>query len=108
MHTVDLLDQALALADSLGYRVRQEWLGGSGGGGCEIRGQKWLFLDLALTPVEQFSQVLDALRGDPRLQSAPEPVTAAAKQADPPTISEVATIPISHELRRALALRKSA
>ena len=66
MHTVDLLEQALEAAKSLGYRVRQEWLGGSGGGGCEIKGQKWLFLDLALSPADQLAQVADALRTDPR------------------------------------------
>jgi hypothetical protein len=86
MHTVDLLERALALAERLGYRVRQEWLGGSGGGGCEVRGEKWLFLDLAVGPEEHLSAVLDALRGDPQvLTLAPEP-----------------------ELRQALGLRKSA
>jgi hypothetical protein len=66
MHTVDLLEQSLEAAKALGYRVRQEWLGGSGGGGCEIKGQKWLFLDLALSPADQLAQVADALRVDPR------------------------------------------
>lgn len=96
MHTVDLLDQAIALAGRLGYRVRQEWLGGSGGGGCEIRGEKWLFVDLAQTPAEQFTQVLEALR----TESLP-----AVCETDG---AEVASIPISQELRRALVLRKSA
>ena len=40
MHTVDLLEQACALAEQLGYRTRQEWLGGSGGGACEFGGRK--------------------------------------------------------------------
>ena len=48
MHTVEALEQALDLAQRLGYEVRQEWLGGNGGGGCELNGQKVLFLDLAL------------------------------------------------------------
>jgi hypothetical protein len=64
MHTVDLLAQALATAQRLGFRVRQEWLGGMGGA-CELRGQKWLFLDEALSPAEQLAVVLDALREDP-------------------------------------------
>ena len=65
MHVVDALESSLQLARQLGYRVRQEWLGGSGGGGCEIRGQKCLFLDLSLDSGEQLEQVLEALRGDP-------------------------------------------
>ena len=44
MHTVELLEYALDLADRLGYTVRQEWLGGLAGGGCELRGRKILFL----------------------------------------------------------------
>ena len=65
MHTVELLEEAVCLAEQAGYRVRQEWLCGRGGGGCEIRGGKWLFLDLAVEPAEQLDQVLDTLRRDP-------------------------------------------
>jgi hypothetical protein len=65
MHTVELLEAALAAARQAGYRVRDEWLGGSGGGGCEIRGQKWLFLDLALAPSDQLEQVVETLARDP-------------------------------------------
>jgi hypothetical protein len=62
MSTVELLQQALALAKRLGYVVRQEWLGGSGGGACEVNGQKLLFLDLAQTPLDHLDQVLNMLR----------------------------------------------
>lgn len=86
MHTVDLLERALALAERLGYRVRQEWLGGSGGGGCEIRGQKWLFIDLAVGPEEHLTAVLDTLRSEP----------------------QVVAFALEPELRQALGLRKSA
>jgi hypothetical protein len=65
MHTVEALEAALALARQIGYRVREEWLDGRGGGGCEIQGQKWIFLDLALPVDEQLEAVLDALRTDP-------------------------------------------
>ncbi len=60
MHTVDLLDQALRAAEEFGYRIRQEWLDGTSGA-CEIKGQKWLFLDLADTPLEQLHIVADVL-----------------------------------------------
>ena len=62
MHTADLLDHALRAAERLGYKIRQEWLGGSGGGDCEIKGQKWLFIDLSLGLPDQLHQAVEALR----------------------------------------------
>lgn len=67
MHTVELLEQALQLASRLGYRVRQDWLDGRGGGDCEIAGQKWIFLDLAQGPIDHLELVLSTLRRDPQL-----------------------------------------
>lgn len=64
MRTVEMLERSLEFARELGYRVRHEWLGGSGGGACEYGGQKWLFVDLALTADEQLEQVCRALRSD--------------------------------------------
>ena len=64
MHTVELLEQAIATAQQLGYGIRQEWLGGIGGGACEFGGQKWIFIDLSLNAIEQLDQVSDALRAD--------------------------------------------
>ena len=75
MHTVDLLDEALSLAGEWGYSVRQEWLGGSGGGPCEFKGQKWIFVDLSLSPAEQCEQVVEALREDDRAAVVPFPST---------------------------------
>lgn len=86
MHTVDLLEQALLTAERIGIRYRQDWLGGGGGGVCELKGQKWIFLDLAQSPAEQLDQVLEALRQDPR----------------------VLNLQLSPELRSRLGLRKSA
>ena len=73
MHTVELLQEAIALAQRVGYQMRQEWLGGSGGGGCEIKGKKWIFLDLALGPADQLEQVLETLRREPSLLALPMP-----------------------------------
>jgi hypothetical protein len=67
MHTVETLQAALRLAERAGYQVRYEWLGGSGGGGCEVKGRKLLLVDLALGPQEQLEIVLDALRRDPAI-----------------------------------------
>ena len=86
MHTADLLEEALKVAQTLGFNIRHVWLDGSGGGGCEIRGQRWIFVDLALSPSEQLAQVTEALEGLP----------------------ESTTLPIRPELRSLLKLRKSA
>jgi hypothetical protein len=73
MHTVELLQEALRSAQRLGYQVRHEWLGGSGGGACEIQGRKWLFVDLAMGPADQLAQVLDTLRREAVPASLPLP-----------------------------------
>jgi hypothetical protein len=65
MHTVELLEHALSIAETLGYRVRQEWLGGAGGGACEFAGRRWIFVDLSLNATEQLDQVRSALMADP-------------------------------------------
>ena len=70
MHTVEMLERLLALAGQMGYTVRQEWLGGSGGGECQFGGRRYIFVDLALNAVEQLEQVAAILRGDPTLPLA--------------------------------------
>ena len=65
MHTVELLEQCCEIARQLGYQIRHEWLGGSGGGACEFGGRKWIFIDLALSAEEQLGQVTEALQQDP-------------------------------------------
>ena len=94
MHTVDLLERASQLARQLGYKLREDWLGGSGGGPCEIKGQKWLFLDLALSPAEQLEQVATAIRSE----------LAAASRVE----GAVTTVEVPSDLRRALRLKKTA
>ena len=67
MRTLELLEQALAIAEKMGYRIRHEWLGGAGGGACEFAGQRWIFVDLALQADEQLEQVTAALKSDPAI-----------------------------------------
>ena len=86
MHSVELLEQALAAAKSLGYGIRHEYLGDIGGAACEIAGRKWLFVDLALNTSEQLGEVLEALRQD----------------------SGVDSIRLSAELAHALGVRRAA
>jgi hypothetical protein len=64
MHTVELLQEAVEAARRLGYEVRQDWLGGDGGGHCIVRGRKWLLLDVAQSADEQLDVVAEALRGE--------------------------------------------
>ena len=71
MHTVELLEEALALATQSGVTVRQDWFGGSAAGACEFKGRQWVFLDLALNPREQLEQVLDGLRQLPTAPALP-------------------------------------
>ena len=86
MHTVEMLEQALDLAVRLGYTVRQECFAGSGGGACQLKGRKFLFVDLDLGPEEQLEQVAAALRHEPN----------------------TSTLPISRELGELLKVRKIA
>jgi hypothetical protein len=67
MHRVERLERLLGEAVQRGYIVRQEWLGGRGGGTCEIAGRKHLFVDLALSTGEQLAQIAEALAMDDRL-----------------------------------------
>jgi hypothetical protein len=71
MSAVELLEEALSVASRVGYRIRSEHLGETRSGACEIAGRKWFFLDLTLNSVEQLELVLDALRADAAIQSAP-------------------------------------
>jgi len=67
MSTIQQLDQLVQVAEQLGYRVRYDYFGGTGGGICEFSGKKWLFLDLALTSAEQLDQLQNALANEPLL-----------------------------------------
>ncbi|HEX5471840.1 MAG TPA: hypothetical protein VFW73_08130 [Lacipirellulaceae bacterium] len=70
MHTVELLNEAVDTARRLGYEVRQDWLGGNGGGHCLVRGRKWLLLDAAQSVDEQLGVVADALREEVGVKQA--------------------------------------
>lgn len=69
MSTIEQVDQLVEIAQQLGYRVRYDYFGGTGGGVCEFSGNKWLFLDLALTSGEQLEQLLSALANEPLLST---------------------------------------
>lgn len=66
MHSLEILQEALRVAKRLGYGIRQEWIG-SGGGVCQIRGRRWLFVDLSQSVNEQLALVCDVLRQHPQI-----------------------------------------
>ena len=68
MHTLERLNQALQIAEQLGYSIRHECLDGSGGGTCEFGGRKWLFVDSSLNSHEQLALVCEALQADPAMR----------------------------------------
>ena len=65
MSTIERIEQLIEIAQQLGYRIRHDYFGGTGGGKCEFGGQKWVFIDLALTSVEQLDQLEEALADEP-------------------------------------------
>lgn len=64
--SVELLEQALEAARQLGFKIREDCLGGSAGGTCQIKGQKWLFLDPALPTRERLQLVIEAIAREPQ------------------------------------------
>jgi hypothetical protein len=62
MHTVDLLEEALLLAEERGFLVRRQWLAEGLGGMCRIGEQRVLFVNLAASNEEQLDKALEALR----------------------------------------------
>jgi hypothetical protein len=73
MHKVELLEQAFEAIKGLGYQIREECVGGNGGGSCVLRGQKWFFVDPVLGIEDQLDLACEALRndGDVRTEELP-------------------------------------
>jgi len=63
--TLDQVEAWLETARQLGYRVRYDHFGGTGGGVCEFGGQKWVFMDVALSAIEQLEILEEAISQDP-------------------------------------------
>jgi hypothetical protein len=73
MNTIERIDQLTELAQQLGYRVRYDYFGGTGGGICQLSGAKHLFIDLALTSAEQLVLLRQSLAREPLLQTVASP-----------------------------------
>lgn len=100
MHTIDLLEDALQLAQASGWQVRHEWLGGSRGGACRLGQTHLLFVDRSLTAEEQLEQVLGGMREQLRRPPATDPFTSRFSQCLQASV-------VSKELRRCLAAAES-
>lgn len=70
VHTIELLEEAVRLAELNGIKLRRSWMGGISGGGCQIQGESWIFVDLSLSSREQLAQVISGLRGVASLSAA--------------------------------------
>lgn len=66
MRQVELLDQAFDAIKQMGFEIREETVGGNGGGVCVVPGHKWFFVDPLLGIREQLELAADALRTECR------------------------------------------
>jgi len=71
VHTIELLEEAVRLAELHGIKLRRSWMGGVSGGSCQIQGESWIFVDLSLSSREQLAQVLTGLRAIASPQAVP-------------------------------------
>lgn len=62
--TLEQVESWLETARQLGYQVRYDYFGGTGGGVCEFGGQKWIFMDVALSAIEQLEMLEEAIPQD--------------------------------------------
>ncbi|NIL97839.1 MAG: hypothetical protein GTO53_08915 [Planctomycetales bacterium] len=65
MQTITVLEEALSAIRQLSYEIREECVGGNGGGVCVLRGRKIFFMDPSLDVADQLEMACDALRADP-------------------------------------------
>lgn len=69
MNLVRQFDEFLDVAQRLGYHIRYDYFGGTGGGVCHYGGKKWLFIDLALTAEDQLDVIFSTLKSDPLFET---------------------------------------
>lgn len=65
MHEVDKLGHLLESCRAIGIVIRDEPLGGGGGGMCVLRGQRVLFVDAEETDGGRYEKTVAALIGEP-------------------------------------------
>ncbi|MCK6482902.1 MAG: hypothetical protein HUU22_09015 [Phycisphaerae bacterium] len=63
------LEALLTLAEQIGLEIRRESLGGDGGGLCELRGRRVLFVDSAADIDTRYERTLAAIAETPEWES---------------------------------------
>ena len=82
MSVIERIEKITNTAQSLGYRIRYDYFGGTGGGICAFSGVKWIFIDLALTSAEQLAHLENLLHDEPGFQiDAERPRSSDKKRA---------------------------
>lgn len=66
MDATTQLDTIVRLFEQLGVEVRQERLGGNGGGLCRIRGRRVVFVDLDADAATRLDRCVEALAAVPK------------------------------------------
>ena len=61
MNTQRILEELLALLEASGVTIRNEPLGGSGGGLCTMKGRKLFFVDTQASPAEMAAICAEAV-----------------------------------------------
>lgn len=67
MEISERLEELLLAAESCGIEIRRTPLGGQGGGLCEIRGARVLFVDTLAEAETSYERTIEALAGVPEL-----------------------------------------
>lgn len=62
------LGQLLEAAEQIGIDVRTAPMGGEGGGLCELRGRKVLFVDITADVATRYDRTVEALASLPELE----------------------------------------
>ena len=65
MSVVEQFEQLIEIAQQMGYRIRYDYFGGTGGGICEYGGNKWMLIDLGMSSVERLEKLQSELADEP-------------------------------------------
>jgi hypothetical protein len=68
MYEVDKLGHLLESCRAIGIVVRDESLGGGGGGLCRLRGQRVLFVDADADDAGRYEKTISALKDEPEFE----------------------------------------
>ncbi len=64
----DRLEELLTLSEKLGIEVRAEFMGGGGGGLCQLKGAQVLFVDTSADVTTRYERTLAALATLPEIE----------------------------------------